>query len=438
MMRRFARDAFLYALPNFAARILGLLLLPIYARHLGPKDLGFIEYVSAFSTFALLLFPLEINQAMARLLPEDNSKERQKSLIYTTIIFTTGSILVSGSLIFLYKSQILNLAGIPNSYIDYTLLVLTHILGMAWITCLQIQFRFMDNPKASILLNLFTILANFLAIMIFSINKLTLNEYFFSLIVSNFTGSTIGFYFLLKRYGLPSKIFDRATLSEMLGYSLPILLSSFGVALSVGLDRILIGRFAGLGELGYFGVAARFGGVVAIAFSVASSAITPIVYRHHQDLATKLLIIRIFYVTVSLCLVAMTLLTLFSENFVVLLAGESFRDAAPLVFFIFAIGCLSNLYIFFLGMDIAKDTRRIAKINASMGVFGASISAVLIPGLGVWGAIISGTAAACLRLGLYIYSSQKLYPVAIKLWPPFLLIFCLMAYNAFTSVGRWG
>lgn len=434
MMRRFARDAFLYALPNFAARVVGLILLPIYARHLGPQDLGFIEYVSAFSTFALLLIPLEINQAMARLLSEGNCIERQRSLIYTAITFTTLSLASAGVIIFLLKSQILNLAGIPESYLRYTLLVLIHILGLAWVGCLQIQFRFMDNPKASILLNLFTIFANFSSIMIFSINHLSLDDYFISSMITNLSGALIGFYVIFKKFGTPSDVIDRKTLSEMLRYSLPILLSSFGVALSVGLDRILIGRFAGLDELGFYGVAARFGGVAAIAFSVASSAITPIVYRHHEDVATKRLISRIFYITIALCLIAMSLLTFFSEDLVVLFAGEGFRNAAPLVFFIFAIGCLSNLYIFFLGMDIAKDTPRIAKINASMGAFGAAMSVALIPVLGVWGAIISGAAAACLKLSLYIYSSQKLYPVTIRVGPPFFVIFCLMAYNALVVV----
>ena len=70
MISRFIKDAIIYALPMFLAKSIGLILLPIYTQHLGPEDFGFVEFVAAASTMLLLILPLEINQAVARLLPE--------------------------------------------------------------------------------------------------------------------------------------------------------------------------------------------------------------------------------------------------------------------------------------------------------------------------------------------------------------------------------
>jgi O-antigen/teichoic acid export membrane protein len=87
------------------------------------------------------------------------------------------------------------------------------------------------------------------------------------------------------------------------------------------------------------------------------------------------------------------------------------------------------MYIFFLGIDITKNTRLISKINLSMGVLGAVLSIALVPVFGVWGAIGSATVAAVLRLVLYIYFSQRLYRLQISLVTPFSIIAGLTAFN---------
>lgn len=430
MMQRFARDAFLYALPSFIARIVGLLLLPIYARHLGPADLGFIEYVSAFSTFALLLIPLEISQAMGRLLPESDELKRQRSIIYSTMSFTSWSFIAASIVFFMFKTEIFRIAGIPVIYVGYTPYILCYLFSLSLVSAMQTQFRFLQNVSAAISINIFIIMLNLIIVIISSFDGLNLTDYFLSLCISNFLGVVIGFYYLIRKFGIPIILPEIKITAEMLKYSLPIVVSSFGVAVSLGLDRVLIGRYVGLAELGYYGVAARFGAIAAIAFYTVSSTITPIVYRAPMEPGVKKLIARLFYITISLCLLAMFLLSIFSEWMVVLIAGESFRQSAPLVFYIFTATCISNLYIFFLGMDISKNTTRIGQINLTMGLSSAILSIILIPLIGIWGAIISGLVAASIRLALYIYHSQKAYKINVRLFIPFSAIFVMIIYNS--------
>jgi O-antigen/teichoic acid export membrane protein len=429
MMRRFARDAMLYSLPTLVARAVGILLLPIYARHLGPADLGFVEYVAAFAVFALLLIPLEINQAMARLLPESDDPERHRSIIYSTVAFTAWVFLGVSILAYLLRAPLFRAAGLPDRYLPYVPGVLLYLATLALVSTLQTQFRFLQNVTAAVTMNVAIIILNLVTVVAFSLNGLTIGEYFISQTVSNAAGAVLALGFLARRFGRPWVVPRAPITREMLRYSTPILLSSFGVALSLGLDRILIGRYAGLTELGYYGVAARFGSIAAMAFTVTSSAMTPIVYRAHEDEATKRLVARLFHATAAFCIVVMALLSFFSLPLVTLLAGARFAPAAPFVFFLILSTSLSNMYIFFLGIDIAKDTRLISKINLSMGVISAIVSVVLIPLLGVWGAIVSAVIAAVVRLSLYVLFSQRLYRLPVRLLLPFSVVAALSLLN---------
>lgn len=429
MMRRFARDAMLYSLPTFIARAVGIILLPIYARHLGPADMGFIEYVAAVSVFALLLIPLEINQAMARLLPESDDPVRQRSIIYSTLAFTAWAFLAASVIAYLAREPLFQLAGIPSRYLPYMGGVVVYLANLALVSTLQTQFRYLQNVVAAVTMNIAIIVLNLVTVVLFSLDRLTIAEYFISQITSNCAGVLIAIAFLARRFGCPPILPNPAVTRELLRYSSPFVISSFGVALSLGLDRILIGRYAGLVELGYYGVAAKFGSIAAMAFNVTSSAMTPVVYRSHGDVAIRQLIARLFHYTAALCIVVMLLLSIFSPQIVDLLAGPQFSPAAPLVFFLVLSSALSNMYIFFLGIDIAKDTRLISKINLSMGVLSAIVSIALVPVFGVWGAIVSATVAATLRLGLYIYFSQRLYRLQISLAAPFSIIAILTAFN---------
>lgn len=428
-MRRFAKDAVLYSLPTFVARAVGILLLPIYARHLGPTNLGFIEYVAAMAVFALLLIPLEINQAMARLLPEDEDPVRRKAIIYSTITFTGWAFLVASVAGYIARRQIFEIAGVPFEYLGYTPHVLVYLSTLAVVSTLQVQFRYLQNATAAVTMNIAIIIINLALMLILAVNGLTISDYFISQISSNFIGVLLATGFLVRRFGR-LWIFPNLTVTrEMLNYSSPIVISSFGVALALGLDRILVGKYSGLTELGYYGVAAKFGAIAAMAFSVASSAMTPIVYRSHSSVETRNMVRNLFHATVCVCLLLMVAITFFSSQMVILVAGRQFEQSSNFVYFLIVSATLSNMYIFFMGMDIAKETRLIGKINFSMGITSAVLSLSLIPLFGVWGAIASALVAASLRLGLYIYYSQKLYRLEVALMAPFVAFAALTIVN---------
>lgn len=416
MIRRFVKDVLIYALPMFLARAIGLLLLPIYTRQLGPTDFGFIEFVAATSAILLLVLPLEINQAVGRLLPEANSVERRRKIISTALWFTVFVFGLFGYLIYLFRFQLLEIVNLSSSYAQYAALVCVYFLIVAVVNLLQVQFRFTSQAISSVSINMTVVLINLVLVLYFStVNKLGIEQYFLSQIISGLVGASIGLAILVKQYRLfpfLSEV-DIPLLRELLSYSLPIVLSSIGVALSASVDRLMIGGYIGLTELGYYGAAMRLSAIVGLGFYVVSSALTPIVYREHEKTETKVLIAKIFQITAYSSVALLLAVTFYSNSIIALLAGNKFTKASEYVFYLILSAIITNLYVFFLGIDIAKKTKLLSKINLASGVLGTIGCVVFVPLIGVWGAIMSTLLANTCRLTGYIYFSQKIYSIPI-------------------------
>lgn len=414
MMRRFVKEAVIYALPMFLAKAVGLLLLPIYTRQLGPADFGFVEFVAAASVILLIVIPLEINQAVGRLLPEADEGRRQK-IISTSLWFTTLMFLWFGGLVYLFRMPLLDLAGISRDFAQYAVLVSINLLVTAVVSLLQVQFRFTSQAWWSAAINLSVVLTNLILVLYFiTTQNLGVEQYFLSQIVSGGIGVAIGFFILIKKQGRVWWSIEASLLRELLKYSLPIVASSIGVALAGSIDRIMVGSYVGLTELGYYGAAARFAAIFGLLFYCVSSAMTPLVYREYGRPETKILIARIFNATVWTVLSLLLLIILCGEQLVVLLAGEQYRAGGEFIFYLFFSNAIANLYIFFMGIDIRKQTVLLGQINLASGMAGSIGCLVLVPLFGVWGAVASMLLANTSRLASYAYFSQRVYPIPIK------------------------
>lgn len=414
MMRRFVKDAVVYALPMFLAKAVGLLLLPIYTRQLGPADFGFVEFVAAVSVILLLVIPLEINQAVGRLLPESD-EERRRKIISTALWFTALMFLGFGGLVYLFRMPLLDLAGMSRDYAQYAALVSVNFLVAAVVNLLQVQFRFTSQAWSSMTINMTVVLVNLMLVLYFiTTQHLGIEQYFQSQIASGSVGIAIGLFMLIRKQGRIYWGIEIGLLHELLKYSLPIVVSSIGVALAGSIDRIMVGSYVGLTELGYYGAATRFAAVLGLFFYCISSAMTPLVYREHDKTETRLLIARVFNAASWAVLLLLLPTIFYGEQLVVLLAGEQFRVGGELVFYLLLSSAMANLYIFFLGMDIQKKTGLLGKINLSSGIASSIGCVLLVPLFGVWGAVASVLLANTSRLAGYVYFSQRAYAIPVE------------------------
>jgi O-antigen/teichoic acid export membrane protein len=439
MIRSFVKDMFIYALPMFLARAVGLVLLPVYTRELGPADFGFIEFVAASSAILLLALPLEINQALGRLIPESKGLLKTQTIISTSLWFTVSVFFLFSAVVYIFRYKLLAIANLPSEYEEYILIICIHLLVLAIVNLLQVQFRFTNQAISSVIINTSIVIVNLLLVMYFVMaSKLDIHHYFLSQVISGGAGALIGLILLAFKFKSIAflRYLDRPTLKELLTYSLPIVLSSIGVSLSAGFDRVLVGSYIGLADLGYYGAAIRLSAIVGLGFYVIGSAMTPIVYREYKEKEseTKLLIVSIMNATWYGCVAILLLIVFCAEYIVVLFLGDGFAQSSKYIFYLMLSAMVANSYIFFLGMDIKKNTKTLSVINLFSGIFGVLGSAIFIPFFGVWGAIYSTLASNFIRLSGYVYFSQRLYHIKVRLYLLLLMITFIILMNIVLNV----
>jgi O-antigen/teichoic acid export membrane protein len=439
MLRNFFRDAAVYALPMILVRAMGLILLPIYTRELGPGDYGFIEFVAAAAAILVLVLPLEVNQAVARMLPDSEDPARIRSLIGTSLWFTFIVFGAFGLVLVAFCHPLLRAVQLEDAYAQFAPLVSCTFLVTALLTALQVQFRFTGQARASAAVNGSVVVCNVGLVLGFAAaGKLDVRDYFLCQILAGGLGIATGVTLLHRRYGAVLASPSLASLRELLSYSLPIVVSSAGVALTASVDRLSIGHYVGLEALGLYGAGLRLAAVVGLGFYLVSTAMTPIVYRDHARAATRAMIGSIFGVSTAVALAGLGLVTFLAEPVIVLLAGRQFAGAAPFLFYLMLSAVVGNLYIFFLGMDISKHTRILGGINLGAGLLGAAACLVLVPPFGVWGAISATLLAGCSRLAAYAWHSQRRYPVDLHYGWPLLAACGLLAFNIARDLTRGG
>lgn len=414
MFKKFISDSIVYAIPFFLAKTIGLFLLPIYTRHLGPANFGFIELAVAVSSILLILLPLEISQAVSRFLPESESSE-QLNIIGTSIVFTIFSFSLFGILFYIFRTEILDLLSMPQNYIKFAPVVSIYFLSAALIYLIQIQLRFSNHLKVSVIANLAVVVSNLAIVLIFTnIGRLGVYEYFISQIISNMLGVLVGFLFIQRVYRKIKLVIQMRVLLRLVSYSLPLLISSVGILLFSTIDKILIGKYIGIEELGYYGAASRFSAIVGIFFYVISTVMTPIVYREYTKQDTKNMIATIFSAMMILMAIILIFLYLYAESIMTIVAGSSFLAGGQYIVYLTLSSIFFNSYIFFMGMDIAKNTSLLSKINLSSGLLNLFLAIAMLPTYGVWGIIFAGLLANLTRIVAYIYFSQKYYPLSLE------------------------
>lgn len=141
MIRKFGSDAIIYSIPIFFSKMIGVILIPIYARSLGPEDFGFVEFAAACILFATVLFSLEINQGVSRFIANSNLNNRGR-IFYSVLLFTIIiNALFCGAIYFL-RFKLISYFKFDIKYEEYFHLILLGIFLTSLINFLQIFFRF--------------------------------------------------------------------------------------------------------------------------------------------------------------------------------------------------------------------------------------------------------------------------------------------------------
>src|SRR5215210_6152987 len=215
-MKELLRHSALYGLGNLVARIVSVLLLPLYTRYLSPGDYGLIETLVALSAVLTALVAQAMKSAFFRFYFDSGEDERRRRVILAAfwyVMTAATAVLAFGVLLAGPLSRLLFGDASHRGLVIAAFVGLWAAMNYEQITSM---FRVEKRSSAYLIATLanlvFTVTATILLVVVFDQGPL-------GVIVGNFTGTLVVYAGLLvHRRGLLGFEFDRDLYRSMVQY----------------------------------------------------------------------------------------------------------------------------------------------------------------------------------------------------------------------------
>ncbi|MFC3712433.1 lipopolysaccharide biosynthesis protein [Sphingoaurantiacus capsulatus] len=422
-MKGLARDTVIYGLAAALSRGLALLVLPIYTRVLAPSEYGALDTILVIATLAALVVPLEISQALARLLNDLDDLAARRRMASTALWFTAGAYLLAFAVAIMaapwVAAQLLGGAERANIF----------RLGAAFIAVSGIFFLMQNQLRFELRSKDYAIASSVYAVLTLSFGiafgfglELGLAGILIAQLLAATVAVAVGALLLRDTYAFS---FDSGMLRTMLGFSAPLVPSALATFVTLYGNRLLLNTLMGLGAVGVFGVATRIATMVTLPILGFQAALTPLIYAHYREAETPVRLARIMEGFVAVALGGCLGLGLFADEALLIFADAEYAAAAPFIMALAPAAVLSQMYIFFPGLAIARKTHWQLYIFILSASGSLLANWLLIDAFGVPGAAIATLGGGLLFMALWVPASQHFYRLPIR-WIP-LSVTCLAA-----------
>ncbi|MBA3662162.1 MAG: oligosaccharide flippase family protein [Gammaproteobacteria bacterium] len=388
---------------------LSFLMLPFYTRQFSPAEYAVIVLIFVCLPFTRYTLPLEVCQAAPIFSADDEKNSSQ--YISTGFWFTL-----------LINIQVCIYFYIANNYWHFLDLSSFHLITIFILLTIDCLFYFTSNIlrwqlkpfKYNAIIASAAILEVVLTINFVLNFHLGIFGVFYAWILSRLTGLLFVFLYTKQFYTLS---FNFRVLKKMLFFSAPLALSNLSYNLNRAFDRWIIGNLIGLTAVGIYGAGATIGGVISFIMASLSAALSPIIYKNHENKDSPVQILRLFYLVLILCMVVAMSLVLFNKDILhILVSPIYYRELADqsVVPIIMLTTIVSGLHIFSPGLSIKKKTHYIIWFNLISFIVNVSLAYLLIMQFNITGVAFATMLSVLVNTLLYMVYGQKFYKLPFR------------------------
>ena len=408
-----AARSFQYLSASVSQGIFGVISLLVVLPALSNSDLG---YVAALETLAYLfstLIGFNLDRVASRFyFLKDESLYIQK--LYATLNYFVLITIVAGVCgVIVFQNFISQI--FPE--LSFMPLIILMLVKTSIDIYLKVEAAFLVASSQSEIHSKSTILSGFTGIILSSIFVIIFQLGVLGFVVAQVIASFVRLIYLItvSMSGRSPRVFDIAILKSSLSYAWPFFPTLVFAWIISYYDRILINQFLGIESLGIYTLSLKLAGTLLLVTGSLVSAIYPIFYAVYDKVESKrdidvginfssALIVILFFS-------ALSLLTIGSLLFEFLIGP---RVEAPLTYFGFLV---LNYWIGAVGFIATESLMRAraTTLNMVLSFFLAMVAIglnyLLIPFLGISGAIVSGFITYALGFLLQLYAARQFVTV---------------------------
>lgn len=414
MLSRLARDTVIYGSSTLLVRGIQIVLIPVYTRLLGSNEYGIVEMVAVLGALVNLTVALEISQGVARHLADVTKGVERRSYASTAVLFSACAYAMFTLSAWVLAAPLAQLLFDSDQWASALRVAVTALAVNGVFVLLQDLLRWQLRPGSYAAASIaYAIASAGIGIYLVAVVGFGVAGVFWGQLAGAVVGALVAAPALGDLVGVT---FDRGRLRRMLLYSAPLVLSSAAVFANLFIDRIAVKEFLGIGELGVYGVAARFASVVALLTVGIQAALTPLVFRNFRDPAIKTLLARAFRYYCAGMVPVIGFLSLFSGEILYIFTGPEFHAGRKVLPVLALAALFVNLYIFFPGLFLVKRTGLVAAINIAAAGLNLLLNLLFVPSVGTIAAALAAAISTATAFGSLAILGQRHYAVPFLPW----------------------
>ncbi len=401
-----------FSIAPLVTRFLSILLLPVYTRLLSTADYGILELLDLTLAVFGTIFGVQLSSAIFYFVSLDSPEDRHRT--FSTALLGAGLIGCAAALLGFVSAPWIG--QLVFSSLNYTFALRLYFLGLAFSVLVEAGYAQLRAEQLVHRFNVLTICRALLQAGLNIVFLVWLKTGYLSILWSNLISSVLmAIYLAVGFYRVFPVTFDRQLFMRMMRYSLPIGVGSLGMLFIHYGDRFVLQRYVNLSEVGIYALSYKIGMLTSNLhgpfLTYWSVDMFHIVRRPDGDH----LYVRIFTYFVLVMALGGAFLSIFSVPAVALLAAPEYSLAAkfiPLVTFAYVLRSIGDHLrsIFFIEAQTVTNT----KVTAVGFVACFSGYFLLIPRLGVWGAVIATFGAFTVMCLYCFYEAQKVRAFAFE------------------------
>lgn len=386
------KDTLIFSLGSFGSKLILFFMVPLYTNYLTTEEYGTADLVFTVAQFLTPIMSIVIHDAVIRYgLSKEFRRENVLRVGYYIIGVDVFIAIALGPIVGIYK---------PLTQWKWYLSIYAVISIVD-----SIQFNYLKvcgkNRLYAGLSIVKTACMASLNVLLLAIKHIGVQGYLLANILALCLTDLLVFIFGKYASELKRSEHDSKLLKEMLWYSAPLIFNNISWWVIQSSDKVMIEYMLGAAMLGLYTVAAKIPALINVFISIFSQAwgISSITeYEESNDSAFYSTVQRLYlFVVCAACIVYVSVIKIFMYFYV----GADFRDAwryVPLLLVSAVFSSISSFYGSLYGA--LKKTVN----NMLSTVFSAAVNIIinfmLIPVVGIWGAVI-GTVAAYFFIAIY-------------------------------------
>lgn len=403
------KSTLIYGLGNLSIKLAGFVLLPLYTKYLSVSDYGVLALLESVSQILVAVFSFSLTSALFRWYWDSNYTDRKKSIVFTTIVFSSCVALAVVAAMFPLTSigsRILfghdHLSGVLKLMLLFSAfeIIISIPAGL-----MRLQER-ASLYAGTMILRLGTSLAA--TVFLLTYVRQTVDSIYLAQLMGSMVYLIVLLPYLLKNMEIR---FETQVLKEMLAFSIPLGIGTMSTIMVSFADRYILKYFGVLADVGIYSLGFKIANTILFVVMSIQLALTPLIFKSFDRPESKRFFSKILTYLSFFIMFLVVSLSMFGFEIIRVLARNPDYWPAINVVPIVALGIFIGMVkdTTGIGLIITRKTHQMAFITASMSVLNLLLDLLLIPRMQVFGAAIANLLTQFAFL-LFIYrASQRAY-----------------------------